>query len=72
MHLTPREKEVLQHLLRAEKQSAIADDLGVCRRTVHFHLSNIRRKVGVQSTLEAAIFFAAHPEHIDSLQFTLW
>jgi DNA-binding NarL/FixJ family response regulator len=70
--LTRREVEVVRHLLRAEKQAAIADDLGICRRTVHFHLSNVRRKLRVSSTLEAAIFFAGHPEHIDSLQMELW
>lgn len=72
MHLTPREKEIVKRLLKAEKREAMACDLGIVPRTVHFHLSNVRRKLGVQTSLEVAIFFAANPSQLDSLQLSLF
>ena len=62
MHLTPREKQVAQRLLKAEKRSAIAQELEISVWTVDFHIINIKRKMresGLQSAslLDVVIFF---------------
>jgi DNA-binding CsgD family transcriptional regulator len=56
MHLTRREEQVIEKLLAGEKRAAIASNLAISVRTVDFHLLHVRRKIGVGSTLEAAIY----------------
>src|SRR5689334_2750201 len=65
-HLTPREREVIEHLLQGEKREAIAVELDVSVWTVDFHLLNIRRKLGASSMIEVAIFFASDPAKLRS------
>jgi len=50
--LTPREREVLQHVVRGRLNKQIAFDLGIHERTVKLHRTGITRKLGVQSTAE--------------------
>ena len=52
--LTEREREVLDHVLRGALNKQIADDLGICERTVKLHRMSIKTKVGVQSVAELA------------------
>jgi DNA-binding CsgD family transcriptional regulator len=66
MHLTPREKQIAQRLLKAEKLTAIADTLNVSYWTVDFHMRNLRRKTGCHSVVEIVIFFAKNPTAIRS------
>jgi DNA-binding CsgD family transcriptional regulator len=47
--LTPREREVFEGLSRAESNAEIALDLQISVETVHTHVANIRRKLGVRS-----------------------
>ena len=61
--LTEREHEVLDHLLRGALNKQIAGELKISERTVKFHRTSIKTKVGVQSVaelvqlaLEAGIF----------------
>ena len=56
--LTNREKEIVAKVVCGQKRRAIATDLEISERTVDFHLLKIRRKVGVSSMLEVAVFFA--------------
>lgn len=65
MHLTCREKEILCRVFQSQKHDVIADELGIHPRTVHYHLSNVRRKLGVQTSLQIVIFLAHHPEVFD-------
>jgi two-component system response regulator DctR len=52
--LSPREREVLDELIRGHYNKNIADHLGITARTVEFHRSNIFEKMGVDSAVELA------------------
>jgi DNA-binding NarL/FixJ family response regulator len=75
MHLTPRQRQVLQRVGKGEKLEAIALDLGITHRAVRWHLDNIRKKAAVATTIQAIIFFCSHPVHKDSClnsQLSVW
>lgn len=58
--LTPREREVLEGLVRGHPNKTIAYDLGISPRTVEIHRANVMSKLGVASLSEALrIAFAA-------------
>ena len=66
--LTPREFEVLGHVVRGQLNKQIAGDLGIHERTVKLHRTAITTKLGVQSvaeltrlTDEAGFFTASKP-----------
>ena len=50
--LTPRELEVLKHVVRGRLNKEIAWDLGIHERTVKLHRTAITTKLGVHSTAE--------------------
>lgn len=52
--LSPREREVLDELIRGHYNKNIADHLGITPRTVEFHRANIFEKMGVVSAIELA------------------
>lgn len=52
--LSPREREVLDELLRGHYNKSIADHLGITPRTVEFHRANIFEKMGVSSAIDLA------------------
>jgi two-component system, LuxR family, response regulator FixJ len=52
--LTPRELEVLAHILSGQLNKQIAGDLGTSERTIKAHRANIMTKLGVQSVAELA------------------
>lgn len=52
--LSPREREVLDELIRGHYNKNIADHLGITPRTVEFHRANIFDKMGVGSAVELA------------------
>jgi FixJ family two-component response regulator len=54
--LTPREREVLEHIVRGQLNKQIASDLGTVERTIKFHRAAIMEKLGVQSIVELARF----------------
>lgn len=54
--LTPREREVLAHLVRGQLNKQIAGDLGASERTIKFHRANIMAKLEVQSVAELVRF----------------
>ena len=47
--LTPREREVMHHLIDGEPNKVIAKALGISTRTVEIHRAHILRKLGVKS-----------------------
>lgn len=50
--LTPRQHEIVKLIAEGHTSLEIAKLLGLSERTVSFHRSNIREKLGVDSTLE--------------------
>lgn len=54
LSLSPREREVLDELIRGHYNKNIADHLGITARTVEFHRANIFEKMGVNSAVELA------------------
>lgn len=47
--LTPREREVMEHLIQGKLNKVIAADLGISTRTVEIHRARIMRKLGARS-----------------------
>jgi FixJ family two-component response regulator len=47
--LTPREREVLQHLLAGERNKEIAFHMGITEKTVKVHRARVMEKMGVPS-----------------------
>ena len=54
--LTPRDQEVLMHVLRGQLNKQIAADLGIDERSVKRHRTSIMSKLQVQSVAELAHF----------------
>jgi DNA-binding NarL/FixJ family response regulator len=52
MKLTPREQAIVEALLSAQSNKAIADELGITEQSVKNRLTQLYRKVGVQSRLQ--------------------
>jgi FixJ family two-component response regulator len=50
--LSPRELEVLGHVVRGRLNKQIADELGINLRTVKLHRTNLTRRLQVQSVAE--------------------
>jgi FixJ family two-component response regulator len=50
--LSPREREVLGHVVRGKLNKQIADELGINLRTVKLHRTNLTRRLQVQSVAE--------------------
>jgi FixJ family two-component response regulator len=50
--LTPREREVLKHVVQGKLNKQIAYDLGIHERTVKFHRTSLTTKLGVYSVAE--------------------
>ena len=46
--LTPREREVLEHVVAGQANKRVAIDLGVSERTVEIHRSHLMKKMGVR------------------------
>ncbi|GAA5528840.1 response regulator transcription factor [Herpetosiphon gulosus] len=53
VELTPREHEVLQHLVQGFANKQIAYQLNITERTVKFHLNSIFQKLGAHNRTEA-------------------
>jgi len=50
--LTPREQEVLDHVVTGKLNKQIADDLGVIEKTIKVHRARVMEKMKVQSVAE--------------------
>ena len=50
--LTPREKEVMERVVRGQANKVIAMDLGVSQRTVELHRARVMRKLKMRSLAE--------------------
>ena len=58
--LTPREIEILQHVVFGESNQEIADAMQVSLHTVKTHLYNIYKKINVPNRLQGALWAATH------------
>lgn len=54
-HLTPREREVLEHLVEGRGHKEMAPELGISPETVQTHIRNLLGKLAVSSRLEAVV-----------------
>src|SRR5438552_5262832 len=50
--LTPREREVLDHVVTGKLNKQIADDLGVVEKTIKVHRARVMAKMKIQSVAE--------------------
>ena len=50
--LTPREREVLSHVVTGQLNKQIAGDLGTVEKTIKFHRSRMMQKLGVRSVAD--------------------
>jgi DNA-binding NarL/FixJ family response regulator len=60
LHLTAREREVLQLLVAAQSNREIARALGIEERTVKAHIAKLMRKVGVDNRIALSVFAVRH------------
>jgi two-component system nitrate/nitrite response regulator NarL len=54
--LSPREKEMLSHLVGGHSNKVIARHLGITEATVKVHLKSVQRKIRVENRTQAAIW----------------
>jgi FixJ family two-component response regulator len=50
--LTPRELEVLKHIVAGQLNKQIAYDLGTAERTIKFHRSALMKKLGIRAVAD--------------------
>ena len=60
VHLSPREKEILSHLVEGHSNKGIARFLGITEATVKVHLKSVQRKIRVENRTQAAIWALAN------------
>jgi DNA-binding NarL/FixJ family response regulator len=58
--LTPRELEILQHIVRGETSPQIAAGLALSVKTVEWHRNNLMSKLGVHNAAELVYFALQH------------
>jgi DNA-binding NarL/FixJ family response regulator len=58
--LSPREKEILSHLVTGHSNKLIARYLGITEATVKVHLKSVQRKIRVENRTQAAIWALAN------------
>jgi len=58
--LTPREAEILQHVVRGETSPQIAKDLFLSVKTVEWHRNNLMGKLGVHNVAELVRYAFQH------------
>lgn len=53
--LTKRERQCLEYTAQGQRVEVIAKTLGLSLRTVHFHLQNANKKMGINNKYLAAM-----------------
>jgi two-component system nitrate/nitrite response regulator NarL len=57
--LSPREREILDHIARGASNKEIARALAIAETTVKIHVQHILRKLGLASRVQAAVYASA-------------
>jgi len=60
VRLSPREKEILSHLIAGRSNKLIARELAITEGTVKVHLKNVLRKIGMENRTQAVIWALAN------------
>ncbi len=55
IYFTKRERQVLERIILAKSNKEIASEIGICERTVKFHVSEILRKTQCSSRTAVAL-----------------
>ncbi|MGA8978143.1 MAG: AAA family ATPase [Pedococcus sp.] len=63
--LTPREAEVLQHVVAGETYAQVARRLFISEKTVSVHVSNVLHKTGTSSRIELAALVLRSKDQLD-------
>lgn len=63
IHLTPREQDVVRHVMLGESNKQIARRLGISNYTVRDHVSNLLKKAGVTSRSRLALVISVPVAH---------
>jgi two-component system, NarL family, nitrate/nitrite response regulator NarL len=63
--LSPREKEILSHVVGGHSNKLIARELGITEATVKVHLKSVLRKIGADNRTQAAIWALANLPEIN-------
>ncbi|MGL6069740.1 response regulator [Craterilacuibacter sp.] len=58
--LTPREREIVQCLVRGESNKEIARHLDVAESTVKIHVQNVLKKLNLSSRVQVAVYAVGH------------
>jgi two-component system nitrate/nitrite response regulator NarL len=66
VRLSPREREVLSHVVRGHSNKVIARLLGVTEATAKVHLKSVLRKINLNNRTQAAIWALANIPELDS------
>ena len=61
--LTPREREIMERVIKGQSNKVIAIDLEISERTVEIHRGRVMKKVGVRSVAELVQYALNHGEH---------
>jgi two-component system, NarL family, nitrate/nitrite response regulator NarL len=59
--LSPREREILEHIARGASNKEMARALGIAEATVKIHVQHILRKLNLSSRVQAAVYLAERP-----------
>ena len=59
--LSPREREILDHVARGASNKEVARALGIAETTVKIHVQHILRKLNLSSRVQAAVYRAERP-----------
>jgi RNA polymerase sigma factor (sigma-70 family) len=66
--LTPREREVMTHVVRGRLNKQIANDLGIVEKTVKVHRARVMEKLGVRSVAALVQAVLKGPTGVESRQ----
>jgi two-component system nitrate/nitrite response regulator NarL len=65
--LSPREREILSHLIGGHSNKGIARFLGIAEATVKVHLKSLLRKIGMDNRTQAAIWALSNPAALTNI-----
>lgn len=67
--LTDRERELLNHLVKGASNKIMADSLCISPKTVEFHITNILKKLELNSRVEVLVWMFEHyPDARDTIK----